>query len=380
MVTSALFNKEEIKNRRNNTPFFVFSEKTLIDSVREYKHYLPKETEICYAMKANSEQKVLEILNKEKASFEVASKYELSLLKELRVPAHRIIYGTSIKPSEHIREFVKYGVDRFAFDSEQELLKIAKYAPGSKVYLRVLVDDRSESVFTMSEKFGAPIETANALFLSAQKAGLKPYGISFNVGSQAKNEHAWARGVNEIAAAMRSLLKDGIKISVINFGGGFPYNHHPEDDFPKLEHIAKHINKALKKIPYRVTYIAEPGRVLVANSFALVTKVIAKNKRENGDWLYVDGGVYNALLEAMTCQGSTKYHTELLSIKKNSASKKTFILTGPTGDNLDIISKKVSLPANIDIGDKLIIYNVGAYTFTLMTRFNGFPKPRTIEV
>ena len=375
-----VFDQSKIKSLHNRTPFFVFSKRVLLSNLREYQSYLPTGTEICYAMKANSEKILLQILNDAGSSFEVASKYELSLLKEIKVSPQRITYGTSIKPEDHIKEFLKYGVDRFAFDSVEELLKIAKLASQSRVYARVLVDDKSDSVFSMSEKFGVPLNEAIVLLLKAKELGLVPYGISFNVGSQARNVQAWARGIEELAGVMEILLKKGIKIQVINFGGGFPHSYQKGDGFPHIKEISEHIHTATEKLPYKVGYIAEPGRGIVANAFVLIMTVIGKSRRSNGHWLYLDAGVYNAFLESMTCQGSTKYRIEPLSAQYAGSKKEPFILTGPTGDNLDIINQKQLLPTDIKIGDKLLVNDVGAYTFPLTTRFNGFPKPRIIQL
>ena len=377
--SNRFFNKNKLRNLRNETPFFVFSKEALLSNLEEYQSCLSTKTEICYAMKANSERCVLQTLNEVGISFEVASKYELALLKPLKVPPKRIIYGTAVKPTSHIKEFVKYGVDRFAFDTEDELFKIAKYAAGARVYIRVLVDDRSESVFHMSEKFGTQLENTVNLLLKAKELGLVSYGISFNVGSQAINEQAWARGIEDVAKIMKSLLKEGIKIQVVNLGGGFPHSYQDNDKIPGIKQISKHINVAINKLPYKIDYIAEPGRGLVADAFVLVTSVFGKNKRSNGHWLFVDAGVYNALLEAMAYQGSTRYRIVPLG-DYSSNLKEHFIVTGPTGDNLDVIDKDAILPAGIQIGDKLVIYDTGGYTFTLMTRFNGFPKPKIINL
>ncbi len=375
-----IFDKKELKKFRNQTPFFVFSKDTLLKNLEEYEVCLPKKTEICYAMKANSEKVVLKTLNEAGVSFEVASKYELALLREIKVDPARIVYGTSVKPESHIKEFVKYGVDRFAFDSEEELLRIGKLAPKSRVYVRTLVNDESDSIFTMSEKFGTNLDNAVSLLVKAREIGLIPYGISFNVGSQARNAQAWANGIRDIARAMKKLLAHGIKIQVINMGGGFPYDYQGDNVFPNIQNIAKSIEVVNKKLPYPIKYIAEPGRGIVADAFLLVTSVIGKSKRENGHWLFIDAGVYNALLEATKFQGKTRYKIDMLSDSRASNSQKAYILTGPTGDNIDVVSSKVILPADIKVGDKLLISDVGAYTFPLTTRFNGFPKPRIVQL
>lgn len=368
-------NEQTLRGLRCRTPFFAFSRRALSDNFHAYQKHLPAKTEICYAMKANSEEPVLRALHETGASFEVASKYELALLKKIRVPAHRIIHGSAVKPTDDICEFVKYGVDRFAFDSEQELLKIAKYAPHARVYVRALVDDRSGCMVNLSEKFGASLNDAIVLLLKAKELGMTPYGISFNVGSQATNARAWARGIKDVSGAMSRLLRRGVKIQVINLGGGFPHSYRPDQVLPTIEEISEHIGEAMKGLPYPVDFIVEPGRGLVANTFALVTSVIGKNRRSNSHWLYLDAGVYNALMESLTCQGNTKYRVASLN-GHLSVAKGEFILTGPTGDSLDVIDRSVFLPAETDAGDRLAIYDTGAYTLSLATAFNGFLKPK----
>lgn len=378
LPTKRGFDRARIASLRTRTPFFVVSPQAVLHNLTTFLTYLPQQTEICYAMKANSERHVLTLLHQRGASFEVASKYELTVLKAIGVPSARIIFGTSVKPERHIKDFAKYGVDRFAFDSEEELFKIARSAPGSRVYVRAHVDDRSGSVFNLSEKFGTSMEEAVALLMKAKELGLVPYGISFNVGSQAKNVESWARGLRDVAVAMVDLTKRKVEIEVINIGGGFPHSYQDGDQYPSIEEISEHIHAATKQLPYRVSYLAEPGRALVANAFVLVTRVIGRASRANGEWLYLDAGVYNALFESLTCQGSTRYRIKPLTLAKTSEDTCAFIVAGPTGDNLDIVAKGITLPRNVRTGDTLLISDVGAYTFPLITKFNGFPKPKVI--
>src|SRR5581483_9270323 len=179
------FNNETIQALPHKAPFFLFSKQRILDTYTEFKKCFPN-AEVNYAIKANSEPEVIALLNDAGASFEAASVFELEFLKAAKVSPDRIIYGTSVKPTEHINAFHEYGVDRFAADSFPELEKIAAAAPGACVYIRVVVNDTG-SVFRFSEKFGTPKENAIPLLRHAREIGLKPYGISFHVGSQASN-------------------------------------------------------------------------------------------------------------------------------------------------------------------------------------------------
>ena len=300
--------------------------------------------------------------------------YELEMLKDLGVPADRMIYGTAVKPVPHIREFISYGVDRFAFDSFPELEKIASLAPGAKVYARVSANDTG-SVFKFSEKFGTAKENIVPLLARARDLGMVPYGISFNVGSQASNPRAWAEAIETVGGIMGDLEKIDIKIEALDIGGGFPCTKYTssEVDFT-LGDIAKEIFEAYNKLPYQPKMIIEPGRALVAESAVLITNVIARIERNEHTWLFLDAGVYSGLFESMVYQGGTRYKITMMRPSYDSGEA-PFALAGPTGDSPDVITREVFLPTDVDVGDKLIIHDIGAYSLVAVCLFNGFPKP-----
>ena len=325
-------------------------------------------------MKANSEKEVLQTVLAGGIGFEVASKYELDMLKKIKVPAEKIVYGTSVKPALHIKEFFEYGVDRFSFDSISELEKIAKMAPGSKVYVRIVVNDVG-SVFRFREKFGTEQENIIPFLQRAKELGLHPYGISFHVGSQASDVMAWANALEILPEIMSKLSRMGIMLDVINIGGGFPCNTYlsSEEKLP-LKEVAQHTLDRFNKLPYQPLLMVEPGRGIIADTGVLVTSVIGRVERKRKAWLFLDAGVYGGLFESMVYQGSTRYRTTSIC-KSHKAAKGSFALAGPTGDSPDIITRDVSLPKNINVGDMVIFHDIGAYSIPAISPFNGFPKP-----
>ncbi len=377
MTTSELningdFNTLLLEATRRTTPFFLFYRSKIQHNYREFKRCFPGAT-IFYAMKANSEPEVLRILADEGCSFEVASKYELHLLQKLHVPPERIMYGSAIKPTSHLEEFVAYGVSRFAFDSLQEMEKLAAIAPGSSVYARAKVDDAG-SQFIFSEKFGAEQHDLVPLLLRTKDMGLKPCGISFHVGSQASNPMAWANAVNGLQVVFRQLSMNGITLESLNIGGGFPCRYASEQGIKCLGELSRYTLEECRRLPYQPKLMLEPGRALVADTAVLVTRVIAKVKRSDQTWLFLDAGVYNALFEAMACQGSTRYPITTME-HANGVPLMTFGIAGPTGDGLDLITREALLPLDIDEGDLVCIHKVGAYTLAIASSFNGFPRP-----
>ncbi len=132
-----------------------------------------------------------------------------------------MLYSNTVKPPAHVAAAAAAGVWRFAVDSEGELDKIARMAPGSAVYVRVRVDD-SGSVFPLSRKFGAEAHHARALLQRRPHLGLRPYGLTFHVGSQCTATSAWVQAIAVVGRVMRQLRQDGIEIEMLDIGGGFP--------------------------------------------------------------------------------------------------------------------------------------------------------------
>lgn len=357
----------------HKTPFF-FTSREMLKKNYEMFTDLFDNIEIYYALKANSDPKILTYLDSLGCGFEAASGYEVGILTDLGIDPAKIIYGTSIKPTKHIGLAHHARVKRFAADSKEEIKKIADHAPGSKVFIRTIVDD-SGSVFMMSDRFGAPAGSVKDLVLYARYLGLKIYGVSFYVGSQAAYANMWAKGVYTVKPVIEELLREGVTLEVLNIGGGFPVHYDNHQDAPALREIVINLHNALHTLPYIPKIIMEPGRGLVATSTVLVSEVIARNDRANKPWLCLDAGIYNALYEAMIHQGATRYPVSLLNPPTEPTENLQFTLAGPSGDSLDVIARDVTLPAYIDVGDRLVFEHTGAYSIIMASRFNGFPVP-----
>lgn len=371
--SSKIFNNPEfLETLPYETPFFLFSKEKIVANYESYIKMFPGVL-VQYAMKANSEPEVLRTLKDGGSGFEVASLYELNMLKKINVSPHKIVYGTSVKPASHIKEFASYGVDRFACDSFPEIEKIAAIAPGAKVYVRTIANDAG-SVFKFSEKFGTDTASIIPILTRAKELGLHPYGISFHVGSQASDPKAWANVLVSLRSIIQDLQEMGIKLDVLNLGGGYPCRYASSENAPTLKEIATYTLAQHKKLPYEVQLMVEPGRGIIADTVVAVASVIARVERRGNTWLFLDLGVYNGLFETMAFQGSTRY--AITNIRPTGDAGETlFEIAGPTGDSPDVITREALLPSDTTVGDKLIIHNVGAYSLSVTSEFNGFPKP-----
>lgn len=364
---------QEARMMTNSTPFFYTSKDVLRQNYFKFIDTFPNTT-VFYAVKANADPSILQHLNFLGSSFEAASYFEVKDLLELKVPAHKIMLGTSVKKAEHISKAFKSGVEMFAADSLKEVEKLAANAPGSKICIRAAVDD-TDSVFSFSERFGAPIDEVEHMVRFAKDKGLLPYGLSFHVGSQAKHASHWKNAIDSLRPIIENLMEDSIKLEVLNIGGGFPVSYFNHSDVPTLEDIAENVEAGLSKLPYEIDLIVEPGRAIVATATVLVTEIISSTVRNGENWLVLDGGIYNCLYEAMIHQGTTRYQVHCDS--DGAESNLEYTIAGPTGDSLDIVSKKTLLPSNLTEGDRLYFENAGAYTVTMSSPFNGFPKPNS---
>jgi ornithine decarboxylase len=360
------------------TPYLITDLETIRARHEALMTHLP-DLHCYYAVKCNSSPEVLETLADCGARFEIASGGELELLGPLGIDPEDVLYSNTVKPPSHIATAYEAGVWRFAFDSEGELYKLAEHAPGCAVYVRLRVDD-STSIFPLSRKFGAEAHEARALLLLARSLGLRPYGVTFHVGSQCASPSAWRQAISAVGRLLTRLADDGIELEMLNVGGGFPARY--VGVVPSLEHIAAAIRLAVSELlPYRPPHFAaEPGRYLVAESAVMVAGVLGREVRAGENWLYLDVGAYNGLIE--THQAVDPWRFPLWSSRPDHAiaPQEPFTVTGPTCDSSDTMFFGVALPATLDVGDELYIGSAGAYTLSYASSFNGFPPPACLFV
>ncbi len=355
-------------------PFMVMDSSLIEKKFQDLKDLIPG-VKIFYSVKTNPSIEILRLLQKNGSGFEVASLQEFKDIVSLGVPPEKIISGNTLKTPAFIKAAYEYGVNYFAFDCESELDKIADLAPGSNVSLRITVDNTG-SDWPLSKKFGAPISKSLDLFKYAISKGLKAHGLTFHVGSQCLNPLGWSNALMTVAEVYFLAKRNGIKIDVINMGGGFPSKLNK--DVPQIKAIKENINKTLTEIfaNEEVKFYIEPGRGIVGEAALMVTSVIATAPRGSENWLIIDVGVYNGLLEAVA---GIEY--EMVSEKELNClnHKDDFIpynIGGPTCDSWDTIVKGYHLPKDLKLGDIVYILNTGAYTVSETTRFNGFDPPK----
>ena len=325
---------------------------------------------VYFAVKANSDPGLVDLLTEQGVGFEVSSQQELEMLLRRGVDSGNIITSNPIKSPAFIRRAWRAGVDAFVADSTVEVEKLQRYAPGSKLLVRLTVDNAG-SEWPLDEKFGVEPDVAVQLFRLGVKLGLRPEGITFHVGSQCTVVESWVKALDRVAGLWRSLEREGIRLGTLNLGGGFPIEYRKDvPTVPQVLEVA--VREVRERFPADVVLQVEPGRALVGDAGILVSRVIGKARRGQEEWLYLDVGVFNGLMEST---GGIRYrfHT------RGSGPKREWVVAGPSCDSVDVVDRGVWLPEP-EIGDYVFIPSAGAYTTAYGSRFNGCRIPTTYLV
>jgi len=352
------------------TPLLVMDLEGIKARYLEVKYHMPQ-FKVYYAVKANDHPQVLKTLADLGSGFEVASSEELKRVLSLGVGHERVISSNPIKPPEFIDFAYKNGVNRFVVDSFTEVDKIARIAPRSRVYVRIVVPNEG-SDWPLSKKFGVDVDLAVSILEYAQEKGLVPYGITFHVGSQCNNFRNWLIGIKRASELWQKAKAKGLRLQMLNIGGGIPVKYTYES--LRVEDIAYYVRGLLQKfmptLPHELQ--VEPGRGMVGDQGVMVCMVIGKAVRDGENWLYIDTGVFNGLAEAL---GGIRY----AFYTNREGDIKEWTVGGVSCDSMDVVARNVALPEP-EVGDYVYIIPAGAYTTVYASNFNGFPTPEVVCV
>ena len=364
---------------RDDGPCLVLDLEVVRDNYSAFAQALP-DTRVFYAVKANPDPQVLDLLARLGSSFDCASIVEIEQAMAAGASPDRISYGNTIKKERDVARAYHLGIRLFAVDCEAEVEKIARAAPGSKVFCRIL-SDGSGAEWPLSRKFGCDPAMAPRVLEHAHRLGLTAYGVSFHVGSQQRNPRMWDGALAASAEIFRDLAERGIHLQMVNLGGGFPTKY--LKDVPAVKAYGQSIFKALRKhfgnkIPET---IIEPGRGMVGNAGIIEAEVVLISKKADTDaarWVYLDIGKFNGLAETMDEMIRYPIRTEF-----DGDETAPCILAGPTCDSVDVLYEKEPylLPVSLEIGSKVLIEGTGAYTTTYSAvGFNGFPPLKSYVI
>lgn len=349
------------------TPLLVLSVEQIESNYRYLAQHLPG-VNIHYAVKANPNEHIVQKLAELGSCFDVASDGEIMQLNSMGIAASRLVYANPVKTRNGMAAAKRTGVNKFTFDSESEIYKMANGVPGGSVLLRVRVDN-PQALVDLNKKFGAHPEDALRLLRLAKQQGLDVAGLCFHVGSQSINAKAYVDALKICRGLFDEAAKEGLHLRTLDIGGGFPIPALNEKiDVPAMLDT---ISSTLSTYFPDTEIWCEPGRFICGTAVNLITRVIGVQERNNQQWYFLDDGLYG------TFSGIIFDHWdfELLTFKTGNCIPATF--AGPSCDSLDILFRdKMVEPLELD--DVLLVPNCGSYTSASATVFNGFAKTPTI--
>lgn len=335
-------------------------------------------SEILYSVKSNPDEEVLRALFAGGVRhFDVASIKEVRLVADLFGEEVRMSFMHPMKPREAIREaYFEYGVRDFSLDSAAELKKIMEETDNARdlgLHLRLAIPN-SHAAIDLSGKFG--ILPGEAVGLARKIRGLaKRFGLCFHVGSQCMDPTQFRAAIGIVGEL---LAKSKVKLDVLDVGGGFP-SAYPGMTPPELASYVNEIRDTVAEMDLeeKCEIWCEPGRALVAESGSLLVRVEGRK----GNMLYINDGTYGGLFDAG--MPGFIYPMRAFRVKRGAALQgemEAFGFYGPTCDSLDVMKGPFYLPRNINEGDYIEIGQLGAYSGSLRTGFNGFDEVLRREV
>ncbi|MCS6932073.1 MAG: type III PLP-dependent enzyme [Acetobacteraceae bacterium] len=327
---------------------------------------------IYYAVKANPAAPILARLVALGSSFDAASFNEVKACLAAGAAPSAISFGNTVKKERDIAAAFAEGVTMFAFDSEEELGKLARSAPGARVYCRILVENAGAE-WPLSRKFGCEVAMARRLMIRAGELGLDPYGLSFHVGSQQTDTAAYQAAIGKVAMLFTDLRESGVKVRMVNLGGGYPVRYRTEvpeiGDFGAaiMAAMAEHFGNDLPEM------VIEPGRFLVGDAGVVASEVVLVSRKAEDDpvrWVYLDIGRFGGLAET---EGEAIRYA--IRTPHDGQPDGPVTIAGPTCDSADTLYEKSNyrLPLALKAGDRVELLSTGAYVTTYASQgFNGF--------
>lgn len=365
--------------REHGTPAFIYSRATIERHWHAFNNAAgDRDHLVCYAVKANSNLAVLNILARLGSGFDIVSKGELARVLEAGGDASKVVFSGVGKTSDEIAYALNKGIYCFNVESPAELDRISavatKLGKTAPISLRVNPDVDAGthpyiSTGLKENKFGISIDGAVAIYqYAASLPGLTIKGVDCHIGSQLTEITPFLDALDRVLLLVDALAEQNIKLSHIDVGGGLGVCYDNEKP-PHPDQYAKAIAKKLEG--YDLTLIYEPGRAIMANAGILVTEVEFLKSNEGRNFAIVDAAM-NDLIRPALYQAWQK----IIEVEEQDREKAVYDIVGPICETGDFIGKERELA--IKAGDLLAVRSSGAYGFTMSSNYNS--RPRAVEI
>ncbi len=363
--------------------------------------YMPKISPY-YAVKCNPDRSLLSWLISAGSKFDCASSTEMMMVNNLihdkSQLSKSIVFANPCKTENDISTGKLFGINWVVADSVEELLKMKSHSYKPSIILRICVDDSSSSS-PFNVKFGLSLNKVREFGYVVKTLGLDLIGLSFHVGSGCKDNSAFGNAVSTAHSIWKMLEFEKCvgEMKVLDIGGGF--SHKNCEFISQAFSVTETIDK-LKNNSYTMTHsttnnssrgirdttviIAEPGRFFAAPTHDLYVKVIGKKPMTSSSgldcWRYtLDESIYGQFSCIPFDHANPKFMRICVDENDRSRPSTPAIFFGRTCDSLDWIATSKSTE-ELEVGDWLYVPDMGAYTTSTSTEFNGFPKPPVVQI
>jgi len=367
---------------RFGTPTYIYSQSTILDNYEHLRGTLAHIPGlICYSVKANSHLRILSLLRQAGAGFDVVSGGELARALRAGAAPETIVFSGVGKTQDEIDAGLAAGILMFNVESAGELDVIESRARAlqkiGRVSIRVNPDVEADthpyiSTGQMIHKFGVPKDEAPELYRQAARSPyLKVQGVACHIGSQILDVEPFLKALDEILAVARNLAAEGINVETLDLGGGYGITYAAEQPLD-VELMARGLEQRLHQASLRL--IIEPGRALVGNAGALITRVLYVKRNHTKNFVVVDAGMNDLMRPAL--YGS--YH-EIVPAREGTPERLVADVVGPLCETGDFFAHDRDMP-DVQPGDLLAVLTTGAYGFVLSSNYNTRPRPAEVLV
>lgn len=363
------------------TPCFIYSRATLERHFNAYESALADVPHlICYAVKANSNLAVLNVLARLGSGFDIVSGGELERVIAAGGDPSKVIFSGLGKTEVEIRQALTLGIHCFNIESEPELERINRVAESMQLRAPISVRVNPDvdagthpyiSTGLKTNKFGIASDRALAVYRqAATMAGIEIVGIDCHIGSQLTTTEPFLHAIDKLLAMVDALASEGINLRHFDMGGGLGVNYDKETP-PHPTELMKAVKARLSG--RKLTLLVEPGRSIAANAGIFVTRVEFLKHNEHKNFAIVDGAMNDLIRPALYSAWQA-----IVPVTKKEGESQIYDVVGPVCESADFLGKE--RPLTIAPGDLLAVRTAGAYGFVMSSNYNSRPRAPEIMV
>jgi diaminopimelate decarboxylase len=368
--------------KRYATPTYVYSKATIERHWRAFDDAAGSHPHlVCYAVKANSNLAVLNVMAKLGSGFDIVSAGELARVIEADGDPKKVVFSGVGKKESEIEYALEVGIKCFNVESEAELHRINEVATrlGKVAPISIRVNPNVDagthpyiSTGLKENKFGVSIDKSLELYQWANnQAYLNVQGLDCHIGSQLTEVAPFLDALGKLLSLIDQLSDKGVTISHLDIGGGLGVKY--KDELPP--HPTEYMQQIMQKMHgyEHLTLIMEPGRAIMANAGILLTEVEFLKENEGKHFCIVDAAMNDNLRPSLYSAWQ-----EIVEVNQSHGDKQVYDVVGPVCETGDFLGKEREL--SVQSGDLLALKSAGAYGFTMSSNYNSRPRAAEIMV